>query len=111
MKAKEYYAKYKDRIASSDDAESLKGISDMVYEFCMDAKEISEKRKIRTDSGAVSMLRELNDKYNAVCRMFEKDFGVSPIKENGFMNYWRREIPELDQRLGRKENDDAVSPV
>lgn len=35
MKAKEYYAKYKDRIASVDDKESLQGVCDMLHEFCM----------------------------------------------------------------------------
>lgn len=29
MKAKEYYAKYKDRIASVDDKESLQGVCDI----------------------------------------------------------------------------------
>lgn len=45
MKAKEYYAKYKDRIASVDDKESLQGVCDMLHEFCMESKEMVAKRK------------------------------------------------------------------
>lgn len=111
MKAKEYFAKYKDRIASKDDKESLQGVCDMVYEFCMESKALVAKRKVKTDCGCVAVLRELNDKYNAVCRMFEQEYGGPIIRENGFMDYWRKQIPALDLRLSRKEKGDAVSSV
>lgn len=112
MKAKEYYAKYKDRIASVDDKESLQGVCDMLYELCMESKEMIAKRKVRTDCGGVAVLRELNDKYNAVCRMFERDYGAPVIKKDGFMDYWRKQIPELELRLSRKERgNDAAGSV
>lgn len=103
MKAKEYYAKYKDRIASLDDGESIQAICDMVTELSIEAKSVCDKRNVRTDCGGTAVLREMNDKYNAVCRMFEKEYGVSPIIKDGFMTYWRRQIPALDIRMRRKE--------
>lgn len=109
MKAKEYYAKYKDRIASKDDKESLQGMCDMIFEFCLESKELIEKRKVRSDCGGVAVLRELNDKYNAVCRMFERDYGTPIIKRDGFMVYCRKQIPELDLHLSRKENGHDVA--
>lgn len=109
MKAKEYYAKYKDRIVSEDDKVSLQGVSDMLFSMCMESKELVAKRKVRSDCGAVAVLREMNDKYNAVCRMFEAEYGASPIKKDGFMYYWRRQIPALDRRLSRKENGHNVA--
>ena len=112
MKAKEYYAKYKDRIVAADDKESLQGMCDMLYELCMESKAIVTKRGVRTDCGCVAVLREMNDKYNAVCRMFEAEYGASPIKKDGFMTYWRRQLPALDQRLSRKERGhDVVGSV
>ena len=109
MKAKEYYAKYKDRIASKDDKESLQGVCDMLSEFCMEAKELVAKRKVRSDCGGVAVLRKLNAKYNAVCMMFERDYGAPIIKKDGFMSYWRKQIPELDLRLSRKEAGNDVA--
>ena len=109
MKAKEYYAKYKDRIASVDYTESLQGVCDMNHELCMEAKELVAKRKVRTDGGAVAVLRELNDKYNAVCMMVERDYGAPIIKKDGFMCFWRQLIPELDLRLSRKEAGNDVA--
>ncbi len=109
MKAKEYYAKYRDRIASKDDKESLQGVCDMLFELGLEAQELIAKRKVRSDCGAVAVLRELNDKYNAVCRMFERDYGAPIIKQDGFMTYWRKQIPELDLRLSRKENGHDVA--
>lgn len=95
MKAREYYTKYKDKITSADENESLRGVSDMIIEFCMESKELVPKRGIRTACGCVAVLRELNDKYNAVCRMFEQEYGVSFIKKDGLMIYWKEEVPML----------------
>ena len=103
MKAREYYTKYKERIASTDDKVSLQGVCDMICELSSEAKEMITKRNIRTNRGSISVLRELNDKYNAICRMFEKEYGASPIKKDGFMSYWRNQIPELDTSLRRKD--------
>ena len=102
MKAKEYYAKYRGRISSPDDKVSLHGIADLVFDLSMELKSLLEKRNIRTNRAAASVVVELNDKYNAVCRMFEKDYPVSPIKQDGFMTYWRRQIPEYDLYLKMK---------
>ncbi len=109
MKAKELYAKYKDSIASTDDKESLQGVCDLMAELAAETKELIAKRKVATDCGGTAVLRELNDKYNAVCRMFERDYGAPIIKKDGFMTYWRKQIPELDRRLSRKENGHDVA--
>lgn len=109
MKAKELYAKYKERIASENDEESVRGLCELLADLGAETKELIAKRKVTTDCGGTAVLRELNDKYNAVCRMFERDYGASPIKKDGFMTYWRKQIPELDLRLSGKENGHDVA--
>lgn len=102
MKAKEYYAKYKERIASTDDQVSLQAVSDLVRDLSMEAKDLVEKRHARSNCAGVAILREMNDKYNAVCNLFEREFGATPIKPNGFMYYWKRTMPELERYLDRR---------
>lgn len=45
------------------------------------------------------MLLELNQKYNAICNLFEKTYGASPLVNSGFLTYWRKQIPELERYL------------
>lgn len=102
MKAKELYAKYKSGILSSDDQTSVQAVCDLIRDLSLEMKEIVSRRHIRHDSGAVAVILELNDKYNAICGLFEKEMGMSPIKRNGFLQYWERQIPALKERNDRK---------
>lgn len=102
MKAKEYYAKYKEQITSSDDKTSLQAVGDLVLDLSMETKDLIQKRHVQSDCARVAVLREMNDKYNAICNLFEREYGVTPIKPNGFMLYWKRKMPELEKYLDRR---------
>ena len=100
MKAKEYYAKYKERVASLDDKESIQAICEMLADLSAEAKAVIDKRKVKTDCGGVVVLREMNDKYN------------HPILvRDGFLIYWRKQIPALDARLKRKESGNVPRTI
>lgn len=95
MKAKDYYKKYRDEIVSKDEKKSIEAISSMVLEMSKEARDTIKDRRVRSDSGAVAVIREMNQKYNAVVTLFEKEFGASPLLRNGFREYWKKQIPEL----------------
>ena len=102
MKAKEYYAKYKEQILSADDKVSLRAVSNLVCDLSVEAKELLQKRHAQSNCAGVAVLREMNDKYNAICNLFEREYGATPIKPNGFMLYWKRTMPELEKYLERR---------
>lgn len=99
MKAVQYFQKYRDRIVSRDEAETIKAIGDLVLELSEEAKKMIAARHVRTNSGAAAVLLELNQKYNAICNLFEKTYGASPLVNSGFLTYWRKQIPELERYL------------
>lgn len=99
MKAAEYYGKYKDAIISRDEHKSMEAVCAMVHEMCMETKELTKTRGVKRDSGAVAIIKEINQKYNTVYNMFMKEFGASPIIRDGFLEYWKREIPEVQKFL------------
>lgn len=49
-------------------------------------------RHIQSDQAVVSIIREFNQKWNAVSNMFEKKYGVSPLVHNGFVNAARKHL-------------------
>lgn len=91
MKAKEYFEKYKD--LSPEDLHAKVG--DIFREMCDDTTKLIKMRNVRNNSGTASIIREMNDKWNALARMFQEKHGAPIMRENGFLNYWKYEIPEL----------------
>lgn len=94
MKAVDYFNKYESRMIKNDD-DGLKAIGELLYEMVMEAKTLIDARNVKTTSGSVAVLKELNNKWNAICNLFEKKYGVSPIIRDGYQKYWLKEMPEL----------------
>ena len=98
MKAKEYFEKYEGDIikeAMSGDAKGDGPSAKMLIEFTKEMKQIIEARHVRIDRGVIHVIREQNQKWNAVANLFEKKYGVSPIKRDGFYKVMQKEIGGL----------------
>ena len=88
MKAVDYFIKYKEKILTSG------GIADLIIEMSNEIKEIAIKRS-SNDSAVISILKEMNQKWNALCVLLEKEYGKPILVRNGFMSYWKKQIPGL----------------
>ena len=95
MKATEYYEKYKNKLTSRKEEVAIEAIKELLANFNQESKELISKRHIRTAPALISVLKELNGKWNALARCFEKDYGGTPIKKDGFWIFWINEMPEL----------------
>ena len=89
MKAKEYYALVKEGIEAGT---ATMGMN-------REVRELQEKRHIQFDRGIFPVLKEMNDKWNAVVNLIEKDYGYSPIIRDGFKNFWVAKMPELGRYI------------
>lgn len=96
MRAVEYFNKYETRLIKNDD-DGLKAIGELMYELIIEAKTLSDARNVKTTGGSVAVLKELNNKWNAICNLFEKKYGVSPIIRDGYKKYWLKEMPILTE--------------
>jgi hypothetical protein len=92
VKAKEWA----DRInKASSEEEAKKAIIEMFKEFLGDMKRLKEERKVTRTGAFHAILKELNQKWNAVCVR-------SPvINRNGFINLLRKEHPMETAQLER----------
>ena len=100
MKAKDYYDQYGTAVlAESYHDDQTDELSKLVRAFLAEMKEIIAARHVHSDRGTVAVIREQNDKWNALCAIFEKVHGVSPIKRNGFMAFMKHEIPQLEDKM------------
>ena len=87
MKATVYMNKYGPAFALlSTDEERLKMISEIADGFYAELKEMMKVRHISTNKGLYHAVNELNAKWNALARLFEKHLGCSPLRRDGFRN-------------------------
>ena len=106
MKAKEYFEKYEDGIMEEAKEPGIRGdgpAAKMLIEFTKEMQQILKDRHVQFDRGVVPVMREQNQKWNAVVNLFEKKYGDSPIRRDGFYRAMRTEIPELPELNGGNE--------
>ena len=106
MRAKEYYAKINEQNPKTAE-EMANAIGNVVDGLNNEAKELIKKRRVTSDNGCIAIIRELNNKWNAIVTLFEKDYGMSPIKRHRFLELWAEKIPELAPDYGKSDVDDS----
>lgn len=60
-------------------------------------KELIAKRKAVRDSAVAAIIREQNDKWNAVIGIYEKNKVTCPLARNAIWKNWAKIIPGLDK--------------
>lgn len=95
MKAKDYFAKYEQALASDNSDECSTAIAEMLNEMNSEVQNLLKVRHIKTDAGTFPIFKEMNQKWNAIVRLFEKKYGATPIVKDGFQLYWVRKMPQL----------------
>lgn len=80
MKAKEYYEKYNKAIMSEDRDISNKALSDVFFELAREIPEIAKNRNTESDSAVYAIIKEIDAKYRAFCRLFNPPI----LNQDGF---------------------------
>lgn len=75
MKARQYFENHRQEMTCGDEKRVQAAINQFVLELNDEAKDMLKARNVNTDRAAVSILWELNDKYNAVVGLFESIMG------------------------------------
>ncbi len=97
MRAKEYYQKYHDRIIAEAAGDDGKVLHELVVEMSEETKELIERRNIKDARALGAVIAEGNEKWNALVRLFEKEHGASPLKKDGYKNFWLNQMPQLKE--------------
>lgn len=98
-KAKDYYELFKFDLMSEDDEKANHALSEFIKALNDDVQELQKLRHVQFDRGIIPIMKEMNQKWNAVVRLFEKEYGHSPIKPDGFKIFWIRSMPELEGKI------------
>lgn len=119
MKAKEIYAKYRSALFEVPNGREMKisqsgkvvhipktddeydeVLQQLWRELVDELNALLKQRKANTDKAFLGAVNEINDKYNAIVNLFERDYGWSPFVRNGFRTELLRMVNE---KMGGKE--------
>lgn len=97
MKAKKYYERYGQAVLDEalSPEQKTEALAELFTAFIREMKEILTERQVKTDRGAVAVIKEQNEKWNALCAIYEKNHGMEILKRNGFLEYMKMQIPAL----------------
>jgi len=70
-------------------------IMDLLKEFSDEVTELQKIRHCKNDISFFSIIKDQNDKWNS---LISKTNGS--IMRDGFLNYWKKQIPELERIRG-----------
>ncbi len=95
MKAIDYVNKYGEDLIGPDEEKRNVAASDLLKDMMNEQTEIMKSRNISTDSGAISVIKELNQKWNAINRKLE----IPVLTVDGYKKIWITQMPQLVDKL------------
>ena len=99
MKAQEYFDKFETRIIDDMKDDSVNTVLELITDLAEEAVAVCEQRKAQLDKSVVSELKEQNDKWNAICRLFEKKYHGPILKQDMFIRFCKSRIPAISDFL------------
>lgn len=98
MKAKEYFEAYVDKFYPIDNETGTvlpvrmedvdKYGKELLNSFADEAEEIKKTRNVRTLAGYTGIVKELNQKWNSFCSLFEKKGRIPPLNRDVLIKSW-----------------------
>lgn len=95
MKAKEYFEKFGEDVwkeAQEPEFRNDGSFAKIYIAFFSEMKQLMETRNVKLDRAIPRLIDEQNQKWNAVCNLFEKKYGVSPLQRDGFRTAVNRQL-------------------
>lgn len=93
MRATEYFEKYEQPLMEVFRiwGEKASDVAvDFASEFLRETGDICEMRHVTLMSGLKGVVKDQNNKWNKVVRLFTAKYGFSPIKQDGFKELFKK---------------------
>lgn len=101
MKASDFLDLYGEKVYREwCESEETKQVTALLLAFLEEGEEIIKARHIQSDRGAISVIREQNQKWNKLVSLMEKKYEKPILLRNGLYNFMRDKIKELPPLTG-----------
>ena len=112
MKAKEYVEKTVGLFRERTDESNKKAIEIILFGLLGEISETAKKLKNPTLATQKNFILQYHQKWIAIGNRLERELGFSVLNPNGFLEYQKREIPEVNSILNSNKKyspfDDSI---
>ena len=109
MKSIEYAKKYGPAIIKDASAGRIQASLELFDEVYAEIETISKTRNAVRESAIVSIVKEVNQKWNRIRKIIENAFTVCPIKEDAIVKQFIKKHPEMEEKLMPIRNKEVKS--
>lgn len=107
MKAKEYFARLdgiskddvirmaKEELGKFQESAFIKTVYGILIDLLREGANIMKERNVQRDDAAVSVIKEIRDKWEAICRMIEQKYGLKSFDKQTFNAFIKDAMPEI----------------
>ena len=67
----------------------------IIRDLLVEARDIMKARGVERDSAAISVLKEVRQRWEAVCHMIEQKYGLKCFDKHTFNHLLKEKMPEL----------------
>jgi hypothetical protein len=97
MKAQDYFEKYKESVYNEALEGKADAVTEMFHAFMREINDLIKTRHIKTDKAAISVIKEVNQKWNKLANLFEAEYGQCVLIRNAIWGIYADRIPEINK--------------
>lgn len=96
MKAKQYASEYISKLNHSKTEEEINRITLWLFVQLMEeGEDLKQKQYARYNRGFLSICKGLNQKWNVIADLVEKEMGMKVLKPNGYRDFLFMKVPGM----------------
>lgn len=98
MKVKQYASEYVAKLNHSKTEEEINHITmDLLIRLMKESEDLARKRHVKFDKGFIPICKELNQKWNVIADLVEKEMGMEVLRPNTYRDFLFLKVPGMEE--------------
>lgn len=98
MKAKQYASEYIAKLNHSKTEEEINHVTvELLVQLLKEGEDLKQKRHVKFDKGFIPICKELNQKWNVIADIVEKEMGMTVLVHNAYRDFLFLKIPGMEE--------------
>lgn len=98
MKAKQYASEYVAKLNAAKTEEEINRVTvELLVQLMKEGEDLKQKRHVRFDKGFIPICKELNQKWNVIADLVEKEMGMTILAPNAYRDFLFLKVPGMEE--------------
>lgn len=98
MKAKQYASEYVAKLNRFKTEGEINHVTvELLVQLLKEGEDLKQKRHVKFDKGFIPICKELNQKWNVIADIVEKEMGMTVLVPNAYRDFLFLKIPGMEE--------------